>query len=84
MVAALEKAGASAVQFTRYPEQWHDSWTAAYNDPEVYQWMLSTRRGSIKGDGKVVLTCNEVVIVQAEQFVCLSHPMAHVLGTKTV
>jgi len=45
MVEALEKAGAD-VQFTRYPELMHDSWTAAYSNLEVYRWMLNCRRKS--------------------------------------
>lgn len=41
MVDALKAAGAKDVQFTRYPEAGHDSWTATYNDPKLYEWFLS-------------------------------------------
>jgi predicted peptidase len=43
MVAALKAAGGD-VKFTVYPEAGHDSWTQAYNDPELYKWFLSHRR----------------------------------------
>ncbi|HWB14517.1 MAG TPA: prolyl oligopeptidase family serine peptidase [Pirellulales bacterium] len=44
MVKALEEEGAE-VKFTVYPEAEHDSWTETYNNPELYQWLLSHRRG---------------------------------------
>ena len=40
MVDAVKKAGGDA-KLTIYPEAEHDSWTEAYNDPELYQWFLS-------------------------------------------
>jgi predicted peptidase len=43
MVAALKSAGGD-VKFTVYPEAGHDSWTQAYNDPELYKWFLSHQR----------------------------------------
>ena len=43
MVKALEREGAS-VRYTEYPDLAHDSWTAAYSTPELYDWMLSQRR----------------------------------------
>lgn len=43
MVEALKKHG-SAVRFTVYPEAGHDSWTATYNNPELYEWLLQQRR----------------------------------------
>ena len=39
MVNALKKHG-SNVKFTVYPEAKHDSWTATYNNPELYEWFL--------------------------------------------
>jgi len=39
MVTALKKAG-SKVKFTVYPNAGHDSWTATYNNPELYEWFL--------------------------------------------
>jgi predicted peptidase len=43
LVAALKKAGGD-VKFTVYPEAKHDSWTQAYNDPDLYKWMLAQQR----------------------------------------
>lgn len=43
MVDALEKLGGN-VKFTVYPEADHDSWTATYNNPEIYEWLLSHKR----------------------------------------
>lgn len=40
MVEALKAAGGD-VRYTEYPEAGHDSWTAAYRDPELATWMLS-------------------------------------------
>lgn len=43
MVDALEAAGGD-VRFTIYPEAEHDSWTAAYDNPDLYTWFLSHRQ----------------------------------------
>lgn len=43
MVDALKKAG-GIVKFTKYPEAGHDSWTATYNNPALYDWFLSQKR----------------------------------------
>jgi len=43
MVEALKKAKGN-VKFTVYPEAGHDSWTEAYNDPELYKWLLQQKR----------------------------------------
>lgn len=40
MVDAIKRAGNTSIKFTVYPEAWHDSWTDAYNDPELYEWFL--------------------------------------------
>jgi pimeloyl-ACP methyl ester carboxylesterase len=45
MVEALQKLG-SSVRFTIYPDAGHDSWTQAYNSPELYTWLLAQRRPS--------------------------------------
>lgn len=45
IVAALKAAGGN-VQLTIYPEADHDSWTATYNNPKLYEWLLAQRRGS--------------------------------------
>ncbi len=38
-VAELRALGGN-VEYTVYPNADHDSWTATYNNPEVYQWLL--------------------------------------------
>jgi predicted peptidase len=43
MVEALKKAGGD-VKFTVYPEAGHDSWTATYDNPELYTWFLEHTR----------------------------------------
>ncbi|HOQ05123.1 MAG TPA: prolyl oligopeptidase family serine peptidase [Anaerohalosphaeraceae bacterium] len=43
MVEAVNQAGGKAV-LTVYPEAEHDSWTQTYDNPELYQWLLSHRR----------------------------------------
>lgn len=40
MVTALKKCGGN-IKFTVYPDAGHDAWTETYNNPEVYEWMLS-------------------------------------------
>ncbi len=44
MVAMLKKKGVQDAKLTVYPEAGHDSWTETYNNPEVYQWLLSHER----------------------------------------
>ena len=44
MVAALRKTG-GRVRFTVYPDANHDSWTATYDNPALYDWLLEQRRG---------------------------------------
>ncbi|MDO1446033.1 prolyl oligopeptidase family serine peptidase [Rhodocytophaga aerolata] len=43
MVNALKNVGNNA-KFTVYPEAGHDSWTVTYNNPELYQWLLSHKK----------------------------------------
>jgi len=43
MAAALTKAGGE-VKLTVYPMVKHDCWTITYDNPEVYEWLLSHRR----------------------------------------
>jgi len=40
MVNALKECGGK-VQFTLYPDAGHDSWTATYDNPEFYSWLLN-------------------------------------------
>lgn len=39
MVNAMEAAGGKP-RFTIYPTAGHDSWTATYNNPELFEWFL--------------------------------------------
>jgi predicted peptidase len=51
MVEALKKRGGN-VKLTVYPEVGHDSWKQAYDDPELYTWLLQQTRASQKLDEK--------------------------------
>jgi hypothetical protein len=44
IVDKLRSVGSSA-RLTIYPELGHNSWSAAYNDPALYVWMLGKRKG---------------------------------------
>ena len=44
MVDALKKSGGDP-KFTIYPDAGHDSWTAAYDDPELYKGLSAQKRG---------------------------------------
>ncbi|MCX6137693.1 MAG: prolyl oligopeptidase family serine peptidase [Ignavibacteriales bacterium] len=43
MVNAIQKTGGN-VKYTLYPDAGHDSWTATYANPELYEWMLAQHR----------------------------------------
>ncbi len=43
MVNAIKKAGGNA-KLTVYPGIDHDSWTKTYENPELYDWLLSHKR----------------------------------------
>ncbi len=43
MVEAIRASGGN-VKFTVYPGVDHDSWTETYNNPELYEWLLSHKR----------------------------------------
>jgi predicted peptidase len=43
MIDALKKRN-NEVKLTVYPEALHDSWTATYGNPEVYDWLLQHKR----------------------------------------
>jgi predicted peptidase len=47
MVEALKKDGGNP-KLTIYPEAGHDSWTQAYNDPKLYEWLLQQKRTTKK------------------------------------
>ncbi len=42
-VEALKEAGAT-VKYTEYPGVGHDSWSRAYNEPELVDWLFAQRR----------------------------------------
>ena len=44
MVTAMKNLGAKDVRFTVYPNAAHDSWTEAYNNAELYEWLLKQNR----------------------------------------
>lgn len=46
MVEAMKAAGAPEAKLTIYPGVGHDSWTQTYNDPKLYEWLLSHKRGA--------------------------------------
>jgi predicted peptidase len=50
MVDAVKRAGGNP-RLTLYPDAEHDSWTATYDNPEVYSWLLKQTRTQRKGDG---------------------------------
>jgi predicted peptidase len=62
MVKALKGVGAKEVKFSRYPDAAHDSWTEAYNNPEVWRWMLDRKRRD--GGNKVELPEHDKVDVE--------------------
>jgi predicted peptidase len=43
MVKAIKDAGGDP-KFTVYPDAGHDSWTASYDNPELYEWLLAQKR----------------------------------------
>lgn len=63
MVEALQKAGAEEIKFTRYEVLMHDSWTAAYNNIDVFLWMLHRTRKE-KGDDRVVPESNMAPVIE--------------------
>jgi predicted peptidase len=47
MVDAVNAVGGNA-KLTIYPDAEHDSWTATYDNPELYEWLLSHKISNIK------------------------------------
>jgi predicted peptidase len=45
MVGAIREAGGENVELTVYPGVGHDSWTQTYEDPALWEWLWSRRRG---------------------------------------
>jgi hypothetical protein len=44
MVGAVKQFGGDA-KLTLYPDATHDAWTRTYANPELYDWLLSHKRG---------------------------------------
>ena len=44
MVEAFKRIGVQDIQLTVYPEANHDSWTATYENPALYEWLLKHHR----------------------------------------
>ena len=44
LIKVIESNGNKNAKLTVYPEANHDSWTAAYNTNELYEWLLSQHR----------------------------------------
>jgi predicted peptidase len=44
LIEAVRAAGNEGARLTLYPEANHNSWDAAYGDPEVRRWLLTRRR----------------------------------------
>ena len=40
MIEAIKKTGGEKTELTIYPEAGHDSWTATYDNPKVYEFLL--------------------------------------------
>jgi predicted peptidase len=51
MVDALKAKGGSP-KLTIYPDAKHDSWTATYNNPQLYEWFLQHKRIPPEPKGK--------------------------------
>jgi predicted peptidase len=51
MIDALTKLKGD-VKFTIYPEAGHDSWTATYENPELYEWLLQQKRKPVPKNGQ--------------------------------
>jgi predicted peptidase len=51
MVNALKEAGGH-VKFTVYPEAGHDSWTAAYDDPQLWAWLAQQKKSEFSESDK--------------------------------
>lgn len=44
MVELVKRVGLKDAKLTVYPEAGHDSWTKAYSNPELYDWLLQHER----------------------------------------
>ncbi|MBP5585854.1 MAG: dienelactone hydrolase family protein [Lentisphaeria bacterium] len=65
MYAALKEAGSDVAFYTEYPGVPHDCWTRTYQNPEVWNWLFSQKRGVRSG---IRPEQGEVVNVTQEEF----------------
>ena len=65
MYTALKEVGSDVVFYTEYPGVPHDCWTRTYQNPEVWKWLFSQKRG-VKSD--IRPEQREVVKVTQEEF----------------
>ena len=65
MYAALKEAGSDNVFYKEYPNCPHDCWTRTYQNPEVWKWLFSQKRG-VRSD--IRPEQGEVVNVTQEEF----------------
>ena len=65
MYTALKEAGSDVVFYTEYPGVPHDCWTRTYQNPEVWRWLFSQKRG-VRSD--VRPEQGEVATVTQEEF----------------
>ena len=65
MYTALKEAGSDVVFYREYPGVPHDCWTRTYQDPEVWKWLFSQKRG-VRSD--IRPEQGEVVNVTQEEF----------------
>ena len=49
MARAIRACGGRASRLTIYPDLGHNAWDPAYDDPELYLWLLSHRRAAVGG-----------------------------------
>ena len=74
MVAMLEHAGVN-VHLSVLEDDSHDSWTAAFKDYGVLQWMLAQRRGDSAQAGQEIISSGGELISSVRAFV-LHGPIA--------
>ena len=43
MLVKMLRDRGGKIRYTRYPGVDHDSWTATYENPALYQWLLSKK-----------------------------------------
>jgi predicted peptidase len=48
MVEGLKRLK-SDPKFTVYPDVMHDSWTATYDNPELWEWLFAQKRPAKEG-----------------------------------